>query len=169
MRDFNFDSGILHIKVNGYGDELLLNSADMSVFNRFAELYSKVQNIATEAEAEIKHVKEKYSDQASVDCVKAFINVNIKHVQRIMAELDNVFGEGFVRKVYRENYELNPDFVPDELSITELIEAMIPIMEDTYGERIKRNKSKYSAAKKGKHTKTRDELLAEYKEKNGIE
>lgn len=169
MRDFNFDNGILHIKVNGYGDELLLNSADMSVFNRFAELYDKVQNIAEEAEIEAKQAKGKYSDQDTVDCVRALVNVNIKHIQRIMTELDNVFGEGFVRKVYRENYELNPDFVPDEFSITELIEAMIPIMEDAYGERIKRNKSKYSAAKKGKHTKTRDELLAEYKEKNGIE
>ena len=171
MRDFNFDNGILHIKVNGYGDELLLDSTDMSIFNRFVEMYDKVQKIADELEVELKRVKEECDaeGETSTAGVTAYINVYIEHIKKIAAEFDGVFGDGFMHKVFRENYELNPNFVPDELSITELLEAIIPIMEDAYGERIKRNKSKYSAAKKGKHTKSKDELITEYKEKNGIE
>lgn len=169
MRDFNFDNGILHIKVNGYGDELLLDSTDRSVFQGFAKMYDEIQIIAEEAGAEVKQIKDRHTDQNSVDCVKDLIDASIKHVTRIMEKLDEVLGEGFTRKVFRENYELNPDFVPDELAITELLEALVPVMEDAYGERIKRNKSKYSATKKGKHTKSKDELITEYKEKNGIE
>ena len=84
--------------------------------------------------------------------------------QKIMEELDKVFGENFCRKVFRENYELNPDFVPDEIALAELVDSLVPIMEKAYGERIKRTQNKYNAGKRGKHTKTKDELIQEFKE-----
>lgn len=173
MKDFNFNNNILHIKVNGYGDELLLDTMDMTIFERFASLSKKMDVIADESSKELEKISGKYADQQSDDVdaefIREYIGASVVCSKRILTELDEVFGAGFTGKVFRENYELNPNFAPDELAITELIEALIPIMEDAYGERIKRNKSKYSATKKGKHTKAKDELIAEYKEKNGIE
>ena len=94
----------------------------------------------------------------------AYINVHVMTSQKIMEELDKVFGENFCRKVFRENYELNPDFVPDEIALAELVDSLVPIMEKAYGERIKRTQNKYNAGKRGKHTKTKDELIQEFKE-----
>lgn len=169
-----FKTGILHIKVNAYGDELLLDSTKISTFNKFAAMYGNVQKIADDAESEVKQIQQKYKEvnvtnveNVNIEAITELTNANIKYIQMILNELDGVFGEGFAKKVYRENYELDPDFVPDELSVTELIEALIPIMEDAYGERIKRTKSKYSAAKRGKHTKTKEELIQGYMGKSG--
>ena len=41
-------------------------------------------------------------------------------------------------------------------------------MEKAYGERVKRNKGKYNAGKRGKHTKTKEEILEELKEKSDL-
>lgn len=176
-RILNFNTGILRIKVNKYGDELLLNSADSSVFNKFAALYDNVQNIADDANNEVERLKQKYkgldsgdsAEDINLDAIVEITNANIKYIKMIMDELDEVFGEGFTQKVYRENYELDADFVPDELSLIELIEALIPVMEDAYGERIKKTKSKYSATKKGKHTKSKEDLIAEHRKKNAAD
>lgn len=167
-----FQTGILHIKVNAYGDELLLDSTKISTFNKFAAMYGNVQKISNDAESEVKQIQQKHkevvsTDEVNIEAITELTNANIKYIQMILNELDGVFGDGFTKKVYRENYELDPDFVPDELSVTELIEALVPIMEDVYGERIKRTKSKYSAAKRGKHTKTKEELIKEHMEKSG--
>lgn len=167
-----FQTGILHIKVNAYGDELLLDSTKISTFNKFAAMYGNVQKISNDAESEVKQIQQKHkevssTDEVNIEAITELTNANIKYIQMILNELDGVFGDGFTKKVYRENYELDPDFVPDELSVTELIEALVPIMEDAYGERIKRTKSKYSAAKRGKHTKTKEELIKEHMGKSG--
>lgn len=169
----NINANLLQISVNKYDDLLILDCSDLSVFTRFAELSQNVNIIADEADREIKKLNNKYTSQqvedGDIDAAKEYISTNIIYIKKIMEELNNVFGAGFTDNVFRENYELNPEFVPDELAIMDLIEALTPIMENAYGERIKRNKSKYSAANKGKHTKMKAELIAEYKEKNGIE
>ena len=171
MENLNFNTGILRIKVNEYGDVLRLDSSDLSIFNRFHALYKRLDELADNANMEVDQVVEKYKDEeeVNVDMVHDYVSLTIRYSESVMQELNAIFGADFTVKVFRENYELNPDFVPDELVLTELIEALIPVMEKAYGERVQRNKSKYNANKRGKHTKTKDELLEEYKEKRGLD
>lgn len=164
-------SNLLKVSVNDYDDMLVLDCDNISVFEKFSSMYDEVQKIADAAEQEISELKKKYKGNTinSTDEVRSYISVNIECAKKVMDELNAVFGSDFTAKVFRENYELNPDFVPTMIALTDLIEALLPIMEEAYGERIKRNKSKYSAAKRGKHTKTKDELIDEYKEKRSHE
>ena len=170
MESLNFSTGILRIKVNEYGDVLLLDSSDLSIFNRFHALCERLDELANKANKEVDQVVEKYKgeEEVSMDMVHDYVSLTIRYSESVMQELNIIFGDGFTAKVFRENYELNADFVPDELVLTELIEALIPVMEKAYGERVKRNKSKYNAQKRGKHTATKNELLEEYKEKRGL-
>lgn len=164
-------SNLLKVSVNEYDDMLVLDCDDISVFEKFSSLYDKVQKIAEDAEQEIAKLKKAHggSNINNTDEMRSYIAVNMECAKKVMDELNAVFGSDFTAKVFRGNYELNAGFVPTMIVLTELIEVLIPIMEEAYGERIKRNKSKYSASKRGKHTKTKDELIAEYKEKNANE
>lgn len=166
-----FDSGIQHIKVNNYGDEILLDTNNLGLFKRFAGLVEKADTYAERAQKESAQITEKYKDAAkdevNVNEVLEQVQVVIDFSKSMMEELNNIFGQDFIRKVYRDNYALDEYFVPDELSISELIEALAPVMEKTYGQRIERHKNKYNASKRGKHTKSKEELIAEYREKRG--
>ena len=168
MENLNFSTGILRIKVNEYGDALLLDSSDLSIFNRFHNLYARLEVLTEGANKEVEQVVDKYRDEkeVSMDMIHDYVDLTIRYSENVMQELNNIFGEDFTAKVFRANYELNADFVPDELALTELVEALVPVMENAYGERIKRNKSKYNAGKRGKHTKTKEELLNELREKS---
>ena len=174
MEKLNFNSGILRISLNKYDDVLELNSTDLKVFQRFVNLYDKLQEAAGEASRKIKALAEEAAgredtSEENIGIMTGILDAKIMFSKKALDELDGVFGEGFTGKVFRENYELDPDFVPDELIITELLESMIPIMEKAYGERMRRHKSKYSAGKRGKHSKTKDELIAEYQEKKAAD
>lgn len=161
----NFNSSLYRVKVNSYGDEVVLNTADARIFEKFAMLYDNLQSLADRAQANMRAVNEKYGDDTSnTDAIKDYAREYVAFSRDALKSFDEMFGDGFSRKVFRENYEIDEDFVPDETAITELVEALLPIMEDAYGKRIKRNRQKYSASKKGKHTKSKDELIREYRD-----
>lgn len=170
MERLNLNSNILKISLNKYDDTLELDSADMNIYKKFSCLIERFDSIADEAGKRIAVLNQKHkdSDYYNLDAIMEYVDVNIEYSKMLLNELDEVFGNGFCKKVYRESYELNPDFVPDEYAIVELIEALVPIIEKAYGERIKRTKSKYNAGKRGKHSKTKEQLIEEYKEKNGM-
>lgn len=164
------DNGLFEVSLNKYDDLLVLNCMDLSVFERFTTLYDNVEAISKEANEEMKELNKKYGENTEdvlTGIVRSYISANVSFSKKVMAELNTVFGNGFTDKVFRENYELNSDFVPDEIALTDLINSLIPIMEKAYGERIKRTKSKYSAKKRGKHTQNKEELIAQHTGKGG--
>lgn len=173
MEKLSRSTNLFEVSVNKYDDLLILDCDDITIFQKFSLLYDNIMKISEEAEAEVKALKEKYGeeieDTAKADSVRDYVGINITFSKKIMDELDNVFGQDFIAKVYRENYEINPDFVPSETALSDLIESLVPVVEKAYGNRIERNKSKYSAAKRGKHTKSKGELIAAHAERNGVD
>ena len=163
-------TNLLEISVNKYDDLLVLDCSDVSIFSRFTNLYTNLDKISKDAAEEVDKLKKEYAgneDDVNVNEIQDYLNVHIMVSKKIMGELDSVFGSDFSKKVFRESYEVNPDFVPDEIALAEVVESLVPIMEKAYGERIKRNKTKYSAAKRGKHTRTKQELIQGYMGKSG--
>lgn len=171
MEKLNRNTNLLEISVNKYDDLLVLNCADITVFTKFVNLYEHFNEIADEAAKEVKKLKKEYTGKSEEDInineMRDYLNVHISVSKKIMGELDKVFGSDFTKNAFRENYELDSDFVPDELALAELIESLVPVMEKAYGERIKRTKSKYSASRRGKHTKSKEEMIQGYMGKSG--
>ena len=153
-------SNVLQVNVNEYDDAIFLDCDDASIFEKFSLLYDNIAKISDEAGQKMEELKKKYvrkdGDLVNTDEIRAYTKVNIEFSRKVMGELNAVFGQDFTDKVYRRNYEINPDFVPNTTALTELVESLAPVMEKAYGERIERNKSKYSAAKRGKYTKKND-------------
>lgn len=171
MEKLGRSTNLLEISVNKYDDLLILDCSDVSVFAKFTNLYTNLDKISKDAAEEVEKLKKEYSgeneDDVNVNEIHEYLNVHIRVSKKIMDELNAVFGSDFSQKVFRESYDVNPDFVPDEIALAEVVESLVPIMEKAYGERIKRNKTKYSAAKRGKHTRTKQELIQGYMGKSG--
>lgn len=139
-------SSIKHIECNGYGDEILIDVSDASVFERFNSAYDELNKLQEEWEKENDQLPE--GDDPDTLFLKA--QVRVKFVHKMIAAIDMIFGRDTIRKVFRENYEHNEDFLPGEDLIVEFLEQMIPIMEDLYKKRAENVRSKYSHAKRGK-------------------
>ena len=152
MEKLGLNKSFFEVSLNKYDDLLVLNCSDLSVFEKFKDLYDNVDEIAKSANKEIDRLNAKAEEDGSdkTEDFMDYVKVNVDFSTRVLEELDKVFGDGFTKKVFREHYELNPDYVPDEIEIAELLESLIPIMEKAYGERIKRTREKYNPAKRGK-------------------
>ena len=79
--------------------------------------------------------------------------MNVSYLEKCIEELDLVFGQGTVRNVYRENYEMDEYFVPDEAALVELVDKLIPVMTELFGQRFQSVKSRYNARNRGKNSK----------------
>ena len=81
----------------------------------------------------------------------------------MIEEIDSLFGKDTIRNVFRECYELDEDFVPDEDALIDFVNTVMPVMNDLFDMRTKEIRKKYSPNRK-RHNKTKDELIEELKE-----
>ena len=173
MRELNL-SNIVEIKANKYGDVIKINASDHSTVDRFANLVKRIDELSADFSEKEKELNKKYagrniSDENDIDIEQIVERSRLytEAAESIINEFDAVFGEGCIHTVFREAYELNEDYVPDEFAFSDFLDAMIPIMTDIFHERFERNKNRYNAKRRGKHNKTKEELIEEYKEKSG--
>lgn len=165
-------SNIVEIKANKYGDMIKIDAADRSTVDRFANLIKRIDTLAEEFEQKEKALREKYAGtevvketedgtEVDVDQIVERSNLYVSSIKNIIKEFEIVFGDGCIKKVFRESYELNDDFIPDEDALSEFLDQMMPIMTDIFNERFERNKNRYSTKRrgKGKHNKTKEELI----------
>ena len=153
------DTGLKRIKVNDYGDCIIINLEDSTMTARFAKLIQNIENLAGNAEKENVLLDKKYagrdiSEQSGFDAEQVIerSELQLKYINLMMAEIDAVFGKDCIKKVYRECYEADKNFIPSEAAIIEFIEKITPVMAKFYEERFEFNKRKFNSARRGKQT-----------------
>ena len=99
----------------------------------------------------------------------AFSKLRIGICQECCVKIDELFGMGTIRKYFRNSYEISDDFIPDEDCLIDFFEEMAPVFGAIFGKRTEQLKSKYSKDRKGRHNKTKEELLTEYKENKVVD
>lgn len=170
VRELNL-SNIVEIKANKYGDVIKIDASDRSTVDRFANLIRRIDSLSAEYAEKEKALNEKYANTVPADGDTYEVDVNqivdrsrlcVESINDVIKEFEKVFGDGCIRKAFRESYELNGDFIPDEYAISEFLDAMIPIMADIYQERFERTKQRYNTKRRGKHNKSKEELIKEY-------
>jgi len=149
--ELKVETGLKRIKANEYGDVILINVSDASVFERFAKVYDNVMHVSDEFKKDIEqHEKQFGEDNTSREAVVSISKVNVKYIGRCIEELETAFGKDSIYKAFRESYDNIPDFVPDESLLLEFMNGMVPIMEKLFNEKINKDKSRYSVGFKGK-------------------
>ena len=179
-KSISFDTGIKKIAVNDMDGELItvlrIKTSDANVAKKFVEISRNLDEIANSGAEKAKVFEEKYKeyenqkyenipeDARNEIIIDASI-VRIEVLEKMIEEIDSLFGKDTIRNVFRECYELDEDFVPDEDALIDFVNTVMPVMNDLFDMRTKEIRKKYSPNRK-RHNKTKDELIEEYKEKN---
>ena len=160
----SFESSIKKITINdedgNYLTTLKIDTADVSTKKKFAELIKKLENASARYEELSKEIDNK--EGSEIDKIVDESRIHVQFLDECASELDAVFGVGTIKAIYAPNYEINPDFVPDEYQLLDFIDKVIPLMNTLFKERFERNNSKYNIARRGKHNKTKAELIEEH-------
>lgn len=159
----NFDNGIKKIEICNMDGELLtvlkINIADADTAKKFVNLASNLEDIATSGEEKAKAFAEKYKeyekqefdelpDNVKTDIIIGATNVRIEVLNKMIEEIDGIFGKDTIRNVFRECYEINEDFVPDEYALVDFVNRIMPVMNDLFDIRINEIRKNYSPKRK---------------------
>lgn len=179
----SFDDGVRKISIYNTDDELLtvlkINVADVDTARRFVELIQNLEEIADSGSGMADVFKEKYKEYESQsfdtipDNVKMEIIVDASKVRidvlnRMIAEIDALFGKDTIRNVFKECYELHEDFVPDEDALIDFVNKVMPVMNELFSMRNEGIHKKYSpnraARRHNRNKHNKKQLIQEYKD-----
>lgn len=150
---------------------LKINIANVDTAKKFVNLANNLEEIASSGEEKAKAFAEKYKeyekqrfddipDKVKTDIIVDATNVRIEVLNKMIAEIDGIFGKDTIRNVFRECYEISEDFVPDEYALIDFVNKLVPVMNELFDIRINAIHKNYSPKRK-RHNKTRDELIQE--------
>jgi len=124
--------------------ELAIDTNDTHLMNRFIELYENGNKIKEACEKRLEDLGIDDGDRITLEDAKKILDVNEYAVKQMIEETEKLFGKGLFHDVFKENYKLNPNFVPDVSLIQNFYEQIMPIVETIF-----KKQQKYSPAKKG--------------------
>lgn len=141
--NLNLDGAeIEDITLNKHEDSLKISAEDANIFDRFANGYDKIMKMADEMPGKLDAVEKEFEGKDDSDSSKvvAGSRVRVEFCEKAIGVIDEIFGEGTTKKVFRDEYETIPDFLPDEDMFIRFFDKMIPIMEDIFKRKMERQK-----------------------------
>lgn len=152
------DDNVLHT--------ITVDASDPEMPIRFAEMIKALTTISEDVEKKEKELLEKYKDipddEFNYEKVIDTSRFHIESLQRIIDEINAMFGEDTIDSIFAENIAVNSDYIPDEYALIEVIDKIIPAMNSIYNERFEKNKSKYNVKRRGKagrHNLSKEDLI----------
>lgn len=133
----NFKSEIETIKIeNEEGKELVtleINTADDTYFSRFMDLYDELGQLVERVQREIKTIELKEAkDKLDTKTARKILDINKEAAAEVSRMTDEMFGEGFTRKLFAENYAVNPNFSPNIKLFQQFYVQVMPMIQDYY-------------------------------------
>ena len=138
----NLKSNIETIDIqNEEGKELVtieLNTADDTYFVRFMSLYEDLGALVEKVKREVKNLELKEAkDGLDTKTAKKILDINMEATKEISRMTDELFGEGFTRKLFAENYEVNPNFSPNIRLFQNFYTGVMPVIQEYYKDSVK--------------------------------
>lgn len=109
--------------------ELAIDTNDTHLMNRFIELYENGNKIKEACEKRLEDLGIGDEDKITLEEAKKILDVNEYAVTQMIEETEKLFGKGLFHEVFKENYKLNPNFVPDVSLIQNFYEQIMPIVK----------------------------------------
>lgn len=165
------DNGVRKIGVNDSGDYIEISVNDRGLYSRFADLmdwFDKQQSVVEQKGKELlkKHgdgpvIKENEDGEVEMNtsAIVDITKVETDCYKECCEKIDDVFGENTCKKVFG-------DIIPDFVLIGEFFEQITPVLQKLAEERGEKIGNRYSRRKinKGKRQRSKEELIADYKE-----
>lgn len=169
------------VTVNEFGDKIYLDINDTTFVNKVITLFQwfptieeKISDLQKNYEADLAVLGEDSTEpDANILAVYKQCNEQVVELYKdVCDQFDSVFGKDTIRKYFRALYEAyGDDFVPDDTCISDFIEEIIPVLEQLFNVRKESLRRNHTKTKKGsgRTPKTKDQLLAELKNKKDQE
>ncbi len=151
------DVKLVRFELNNQGDYTAISPDDSTLFDRFAAGYKRIADLGEEIPKKIEEIEKKYEDQADFTAVMektvAMSKVNVEFSEEAVLIVDSIFGEGTIRKYFRNVYEEIPSFLPGVECFIDFFEQVTPEMEKIFERKMeeRRKKSEEHMAKYQPH------------------
>lgn len=152
----------IKVFVNDFDDYILLDPSDTTLAMRFQRFMAWLNTRGQELQKEAAELDETYkgtpmvteneeTGETDIDLEQfgKFAEIQCSFFQEIADKLNEVFGQDVLRKYFRASYEINPEFIPDDLAIQDFLDSITPVMEQVFKTRFDRINAKYNTGRKG--------------------
>lgn len=153
MDKFRLDSGVKKIEVNDDGEYISINLSDSVFFDRFNNFIKWFNEKQVEAENRCNEISAKYEENSAEDegfNFEEFSDTTKLYkelCENTCAELEKLFGDGCVRKVF-------PDVeLPGFELIISFLDAITPLLQKYAKERNEKINTRYNRNRKGARKK----------------
>lgn len=149
------------VELNDYGDFIMIDPSDSSFFERYSSLVKWLDDKGSELNNLGQELSDKYTGDMLAEDEDGNVTVTdpeqfalankirADFYREASAQIEKVFGEGALKKYYRDSFEINPEYVPDENAISIFIEEIGIEMKDIYEKRNKALSTRYGLNRDG--------------------
>lgn len=130
------NSGLYKIELNDMGDYIEISTADTGIFDRFAETYRQIVSAAKELPRRYREIEKVRVIPGHENKTVEKIVANVRFYEESAEKIDLVFGQGTLKKYFREHYEKIPDFMPGTEYFIDFFEQMAPVLEKLFGRKV---------------------------------
>ena len=130
------NSGLYKIELNDMGDYIEISTADAGIFDRFVETYRQIVSAAKELPRRYREIEKARVIPGHENKTVEKIRANVRFYEESAEKIDLVFGQGTLKKYFREHYEKIPDFMPRTEYFIDFFEQMVPVLEKLFGRKV---------------------------------
>lgn len=130
------DVGLFKIELNKWGDYIEIPTTDTGFFDRFVETYRQIVNAARELLGRYREIDEARVLPGHENKTVEKIRAKVRFCEEAAERVDSVFGQGTLRKYFREHYENIPDFMPYTECFIDFFERIAPVLEKLSGRKV---------------------------------
>ena len=124
---------LIKVELNDMGDYVKVPVGNNAFFDSFAQGCKQIEGLAGGTCNKLKKIEKKYKKlkglEATLKEIEETAKVNMQFSQNATGIIDNIFGEGTVRKYFRKFYEEDPDFMPNVECFTDFLNQITPVMQ----------------------------------------
>ena len=130
-------TGLLKVELNSSGDYIVISSDNSVFFDNFIAGFKRIADLADKIPTKLDEIEKKYEGKddfsSSMDKTLEMSKVNVQFSKDAVAIIDGIFGEGTVKKYFRNIMEEIPDFLPDVDCVLDFFEKITPEVEKLFG------------------------------------
>lgn len=169
--------GYAKITLNDRNECIYIDENDTSVMNRVSDFVAWLESTEVELEKKARENAARYDNAVKYDedgeiedidisTFSEVIKLQTELYREIVARIDDIFGEGTMKKYFYRSYEINPGFVPDDESLSDFLDQIIPVLNEIYADKKHRIEMKYNSGRRGAKSgryRSKAELIEDYK------
>lgn len=123
---------LFKIELNEQGDYIAIPTGNPTFYKKYYELREQVNDLKRNALLRCNRLKKGHGMTKEEKCIE-MARVNVSFSKEAIRLLDGFFGDGTIKKYFRELYEQIPDFLPSEECFIDFFGKITPVIEKLYG------------------------------------